>query len=220
MGVAERRAREKEQLRQSILDAASQLVVEEGHQNLSIRKIADRIEYAPSTIYLYFQDKFEILASICIEMFQELTRKLQRIEEEETDPMRGLRQGLRCYINFGLSNPSHYQVTFMTPMETLPEDHPGMKLLPDLYGLEALHCLQRSLQRAANAGLIRTDNLMATTQSVWLMIHGITSALVCMGKDEHFPWVPHEQLIEHHLDIVMRGLTCGAPGVAPGTAVQ
>src|SRR5450432_1396466 len=102
MGVTERRLREKEALRQSILDAASQLVVEQGHQNLSIRKIAEKIEYAPSTIYLYFEDKYEILASICIEVFEQLAEKLEELQRNEPDPLKMLKLGLRCYVDFGL----------------------------------------------------------------------------------------------------------------------
>ena len=57
MGVQERRAREKENIREEILDAARTLFVKEGYENVSIRKIAAKIEYAPGTIYLYFEDK-------------------------------------------------------------------------------------------------------------------------------------------------------------------
>ena len=56
MGIKERRAREKEQLRRQILSAARELFVNEGYENVSMRKIANKIEYSPTTIYLYFKD--------------------------------------------------------------------------------------------------------------------------------------------------------------------
>jgi len=60
MGVAERRAREKRKLKQQILDAARQLFVRDGYESASMRKIANKIEYSPATIYTYFKDKDEI----------------------------------------------------------------------------------------------------------------------------------------------------------------
>ena len=67
MGVHERRAREKKELRQEILDAARDLFLREGYENVSMRKIAEKIEYSPTTIYLYFQDKADLLDCICEE---------------------------------------------------------------------------------------------------------------------------------------------------------
>ena len=58
MGIKERQVRQKEVLRQDILDAARDLFIEEGYENTSMRKIAERIEYSPTTIYYYFKDKF------------------------------------------------------------------------------------------------------------------------------------------------------------------
>jgi AcrR family transcriptional regulator len=207
MGVTERRAREKEALRQSILDAASQLVVEQGHQNLSIRKIAEKIEYAPSTIYLYFQDKYEILASICVEVFDQLSDKLQQLQEEEGDAITQLRRGLRCYIDFGLANPSYYMVTFLTPWPDLPPDHPvAQNLSPDNAGMRTFGYLCSAIQRGIEEGLFRNEDVNMLAQATWLAMHGLTSGLICMGNDPVFPWVGHEALIEGQLDLLIRGL--------------
>ena len=207
MGVTERRIREKEALRQSILDAASQLVVEQGHQNLSIRKIAEKIEYAPSTIYLYFQDKYEILASICVEVFDQLSAKLLQLEETEGDSVTLFKQGLRCYIDFGLANPSYYMVTFMTPRPDLPPDHPVAESRgPDEAGVRAFGYLCAAIQRGIDEGTFRNEDANMLGQATWLAIHGMTSGLICMGNDSHFPWVDRESLIEGQLDLLVRGL--------------
>jgi AcrR family transcriptional regulator len=210
MGVSERRAREKEALRQSILDAATQLIVENGHENLSIRKIAERIEYAPSTIYLYFQDKFEILASICLEVFEKLTASLESIAEQSADPIDGLRQGLRCYIEFGLANPSYYQVTFMTPLPSMEEQEqpavPEGLLSPDQAGIRCYDCLRKAIQRGIDAGAIAQCDTHLLAQSTWLAIHGLTSGLICMGHDGAFPWVERQRLIEGQIDLLIRGM--------------
>ena len=81
MGVKERKARQKKFLRQEILDAASELFVKDGYENVSMRRIADKIEYSPTTIYLYFKDKAELLEQVCQETFARLKQVLVRIEE-------------------------------------------------------------------------------------------------------------------------------------------
>ena len=207
MGVNERRAREKEALRQSILDAASQLVVEQGHQTLSIRKIAEKIEYAPSTIYLYFADKYEILASICVEVFDQLSAQLQEIHGGEGGTLSKFRRGLRYYIDFGLANPSYYIVTFGTPWADLPVDHPvAVTRGPSEAGVRAFGYLCASIQVGIDEGIFRDEDPRMLGQAAWLAIHGMTSGLICMGRDPHFPWVGREELIEGQLDLLMRGL--------------
>ena len=72
MGTKERRAREKEQLRRQILVAARELFVNEGYESVSMRKkFANKIEYSPTTIYLYFKDKADLLDSVCKETLPE-----------------------------------------------------------------------------------------------------------------------------------------------------
>lgn len=207
MGVAERRAREKVALRQSILDAASQLVVEQGHENLSIRKIADKVEYAPSTIYLYFQDKYEILASICIEVFEILTEKLEALALEIEDPVEGLRQGLHCYVDFGLTHPSYYQVTFMTPIPELEATHPAKQLGPDQAGIRCYECLRKAIQKGIDSGAFDpAADAHVLAQATWLAIHGLTSGLICMGHDQKFPWVERQALIDGQIGLLLHGM--------------
>src|ERR1043166_3319015 len=113
MGVQERRARQKEGVREEILDAARTLFVKDGYESVSIRKIADKVEYAPGTIYLYFRDKAEILDRICEETFAKLIRKMEAIKQDTAAPLDKLRRGLNTYIQFGLENPNHYILTFI-----------------------------------------------------------------------------------------------------------
>src|SRR5215203_1044247 len=102
MGTKDRRIREKQDLRQEILDAARDLFVSEGYQAVSMRKIADKIEYSPATIYLHFRDKDELLDCLLEEAFAKLDRKLEaRIGDETTDPLELLRRGLLAYVAFG-----------------------------------------------------------------------------------------------------------------------
>src|SRR5512142_1445385 len=106
MGVQERRAREKQELREEILEAARQLFIHEGFENVSMRKIADKIEYSPTTIYLYFQDKSDLLDCVCEQTLSRLNDGLTQIRQRVADPFQRLRAGLRAYIDFGVEHPN------------------------------------------------------------------------------------------------------------------
>jgi AcrR family transcriptional regulator len=207
MGIAERRAREKEVLRSKIMDAATQLFVEEGFPNVSLRKIADRIEYSPATIYLYFKDKNDLFSSLCGETFSLLKEELERVERDEPDPLVGFRKGLRIYIDFGLEHPHHYLLTFCTPQAQIdiPVDTPEF-LETNRIGLETFDCLRRSLDRCRQAGVLQFDDLEAVSQTIWTFIHGTTSLLILSHNDPHFPWVTKERVIETSLDMIVRSL--------------
>src|SRR3982750_843662 len=103
MGLKQRREREKETLRQVILDAARDLFVNEGYENVSMRKIAEKIEYSPTTIYLYFQDKVDLLDFIVVETLTRLQDKLVAIRKAHPEPLEKMARGLRAYIEFGVN---------------------------------------------------------------------------------------------------------------------
>ena len=203
MGVKERKARQKKFLRQEIIDAASELFVKEGYEQVSMRRIAEKIEYSPTTIYLYFKDKAELLEQVCVETFSRLSHILGRLQEQPGDPIERLKRGLIAYIKFGLENPHHYRATFMTP---IPEGFdPEKYKQPDSPGMQAFDFLRRCVfdciaadkfQKSADAELI--------SQTLWAGIHGLTSLLItCEG----FPWVGREKLIHSMVDTLVAGVS-------------
>jgi AcrR family transcriptional regulator len=204
MGVRERRAREKRFLRQEILDAASELFVKEGFENVSMRRIADRIEYSPTTIYLYFKDKAELLESICQETFGKLIQRLTKILEQPGDPIERLKRGLLAYVEFGLENPHHYRSTFMTP---LPDEVDHEKYVkPEAAGIQAFDFLRRSVYDCIAAGKFKVKDAELASQTLWAGIHGVTSLLI---THTHFPWAGKEKVIRGMLDTLVAGLEVG-----------
>ena len=204
MGTQERRSREKQELRQRIQEAATELFVMDGYQNVSIRKIADRIEYAPSTIYLYFKDKEELIQSICNDMFAKLSEILLAIRQLDLAPNQKMAKCLRAYIEFGLAHPNHYVVTFCTPQLQYQHQQPNVDHDQIMNaGLQCFDLLRQGLQDALRAGTIRQINVEVTSQIVWAQIHGLTSLLVSM---QTFPWQDREMLIQDMVDSILRSL--------------
>jgi AcrR family transcriptional regulator len=203
MGVKERKARQKRFLRQEILDAASELFVKQGYENVSMRRIADRIEYSPTTIYLYFRDKAELLEQVCHETFSRLSQALERILAQPGDPVERLKRGLLAYIQFGLENPHHYRATFMMP---LPEEfHDRRHHLPDSPGMQAFDFLRRCVHDCISAGKFpsRTDAELVS-QTLWAGIHGVTSLLI---THESFTWAGKSKVIHSMVDSLVAGVS-------------
>ena len=201
MGVKERKLRQKKFLRQEILDAASELFVKEGYENVSMRRIADKIEYSPTTIYLYFKDKAELLEQVCHETFSRLSRHLTRILEQPGDPLERLRRGLIAYVHFGLENPHFYRATFMMP---IPEGFDKEKYArPDSPGLQAFDFLRRCVFDCISAGKMHPKDPELASQTLWCAAHGVTSLLITSTM---FPWVDKEQVIESVIDTMIAGV--------------
>src|SRR5450432_1900755 len=112
MGIAERKIRQKGEVKASILQAAWQLVEKEGWQSLSIRKIADAIEYSVPVIYDHFQNKEAILMEFAKEGFHLLSKKIQLAKEKYSDPAEQLRTIANAYWNFALKNKEYYQLMY------------------------------------------------------------------------------------------------------------
>src|SRR5215472_15981017 len=113
MGVKERREREKSETRDKILDAARELFVTEGYEGVSMRKVAEKIEYSPTAIYGYFADKNELFHELCRQDFARLQEVVAT--EMPRDPIERVRNIGRNYIQFGEGYPNHYIFMFMTP---------------------------------------------------------------------------------------------------------
>lgn len=201
MGVKERREREKENLREEILDAAREMFAAEGFQNVSMRKIADKIEYSPTTIYLYFKDKVDLLNQICEETFAQLSGEIEQFNSADEDPLENLRKGLRKYVDFGLEHPKHYEVTFIIPiMDYLGQDaHPYEGSM----GQRAFEYLRVQVLTCIEAGKIKAGDVDLISQTIWAAVHGITSLLI--GHAD-FPFVEKDKLVDSVIDTILSGL--------------
>jgi AcrR family transcriptional regulator len=110
MGIKERRERERQELRQAILVAARELASQEGWQAVTIRKVAERIEYSPPTIYEHFASKEVILLEIMRDGFRTLLADMRRATDSLTDPQARIFGLARAYWEFAWRHPELYQV--------------------------------------------------------------------------------------------------------------
>lgn len=200
MGIIERKERQKESLRQEILDAAREILLSEGFSQLTMRGIAKRIEYSPTTIYLYFKNKEELLYNLCDEVFKRLLDILEKAGVNETSALARLRAAMYSYIDFGLSEPDRYRIAFMADINPhinvqnfLEEGKNGYKLLLDF----------RRKVEAALAEVSSPLDPAHVVQVLWAHTHGIVSLLII---NPDFPWADRGELINTSLDIAIKGL--------------
>ena len=189
---------DKENLRQEIIDAGRELFVSEGYSNVSMRKIADRIGYSATTIYLYFKDKNDLLHQICEQTFARLAHNIISIEQLSDNPLGKLRSGLREYIYFGLKYPSQYEIVFITPLPIDLEME-----FEETNGKVAFDTLRKVVTECVLANLLKHNDIELLSQMLWCGIHGVTSLLI---KHEHFPFVERERLIDSLIDTLITGI--------------
>jgi len=202
MGIAERRAREKDALRHKILEAAVEMFVANGYESVTMRGIADRIEYSASTIYLYFKNKTELLGAICSETFETLIERLDEIEKRDLPPLDQFVAGLRCYIAFGLEHPHQYQLVFGN---TTPEECDELEE-PNRLGMQALEYLGRCIAKCQAAGVFPPADPMSDAIAIWMQLHGATSVMINDHGKYNFPWPSKEALVDRTVDLIVRGL--------------
>ena len=200
MGVKERRTREKEQLRRQILSAARELFVNEGYESVSMRKIANKIEYSPTTIYLYFEDKADLLDSVCKETLLDLLNTLERLKEDTGDPVEALRESGRAYVEFGLKYPQDYKLTFVIR----PQFQKGLGLQQGSVGERVFNYLRAMVSECIRQKAFRQVDVETTGQALWSAVHGVTLLLIDFSD---FPWTEKDKLIDMVIDTMIDGLT-------------
>jgi AcrR family transcriptional regulator len=181
----DRRERERAEFREEVLAAARKIVLEEGFDGLTMRKIADAIEYAPGTIYLYFESRDAIAFELCRAGFEQFYAALAPAAAE-TDPVVRFAELGRRYIAFGLENPETYRLIFMEDPKYMSTgfqekadaaDTPGHQALGILVGIFNELRAQKRLKSKADSQVL--------AETIWAAVHGIVSLkITCHGHPE------------------------------------
>jgi AcrR family transcriptional regulator len=204
MGTRERQEREREIVRRAIVDAARELFVAEGFGKVSVRKIAERIEYSPAAIYSYFPSKDDIFYALAEEGFRLLCDGLPP-KEEESDPLTILRRALFGLYRFSQAHPEYYALMF------LDREVPTLKGAAERIPLfaEMVQRMQGTMRRCIDEGIFPgvTDPI-AVFDLMKTAVHGAATATVC-GRLR--PGVRGEALAHDLIEIIIAGLRSGVP---------
>ena len=205
MGSTERRGREKRQVRDLILEAARELFVSQGYDAVTMRQIAQKIEYTPTAIYFHFKDKQQLINELCAIDFLTLARTFQHLAGVK-DPLERLQRMAYEYIDFGLKNPNHYRLLFMTPHPyRAPQENPTIQWgnpAEDAYAFlrsTVIECIAAGYMREG----YRDPELVA--QLTWSAVHGVTSLQIARRADPWIQWRSVQKITSAVLDAQLYG---------------
>jgi len=205
LGVKERQEREREAVSRAILDAARELFVTYGYQEVSIRKIADKIEYSPAAIYGYFPSKDDIFFALAEEGFRLLFSYGRGVEPRPSDdPTDTLRRMFWRYYEFSKEHPEYFALMFLDRSVPRIRDH------WDRFGFvgQMKHDMVTRIQQAVDAGACPADTPAHTVFRLLLTAaHGAAALRLC---DRLAPGEDGDALARASIDAALLGLRAGA----------
>lgn len=208
-----RRARERGQIRERILDAARELFAAEGYDAVTMRRLAQQIEYTPPVIYQHFADKATLMREICVQDFRTMAHAFNEVATIP-DPIERLRRLGEGYVEFALTHPNHYRLMFMTPR---PADgslatksellDPEAKGNPELDSYAFLRAVVDDAFRQRRFNPTLTDPALIA-HVLWQGLHGIVSMHIARSDDAWVEWRDPRETARLHIETMLRGLTC------------
>jgi AcrR family transcriptional regulator len=185
-----------EQLRDEILDATTDLLLETGHEKLvSIRSVAKRVGVTPPSIYLHFTDKDTLLDAVCARYFERLDEVMQQMARDyESTIDRLWAQGM-AYVRFALQTPELYRIA------TMGECRAGSYVDLTLNSSAFVH-LQDTVQALMDEGSYPQGDARVMGLELLTVAHGIAALLISR------PYLPFGD-VEEFADRVLRSVCCG-----------
>jgi AcrR family transcriptional regulator len=202
MGIKERQDRERQAVRESILEAARDLFVADGYRNVSIRKIAERIEYSPAAIYSYFPSKDDIFFALAEEGFRRLDAKV-RGASGNADPLEDVRTCWWAYYEFSKQEREFFQLMFVDrSVPQITEQWTGMAFVHQMLAFAAVR-----IQRCIDAGVFApgTDAMVA----MHLIWGALTGPAVIGSGCRLAPGEDPDALARDVLELIITGLAAG-----------
>ncbi len=203
MGIKERQGREREAVRRAILDAARDLFVTEGYANVSIRKIAERIEYSPAAIYGYFPSKDDIFFELAEEGFRLLAG-----DGPATctgDPLDRVRAILWRIYEFSREHPQYFALMFVDrSVPRITREYQRFAFLQDMK-----RQIVAQFQTCIDAGLLPAT--VRPFAAFRLLTSGLLGVAMMRMSDRLAPGENADDLARDILDVTLAGLRSGVP---------
>jgi AcrR family transcriptional regulator len=183
-------------LRDEILEAATELLLETGHaRSVSIRSVAQRVGVTPPSIYLHFADKDALLDAVCARCFEKLDVEMQRAASEHTSAVEVLRaQGL-AYVRFATQTPELYRIA------TMGEWRSGSNIDVTLDSSAFKH-MRATVDKLIEDGIYLRDDSTTVALELWSAAHGVAAMLIAKP---HLPYGDAQEFADRVLCSVLCG---------------
>lgn len=195
----EQSKRQNGDLRRLILDTTRHLLVQEGYQNLSMRKIARSIDYSATSIYLHFDSKDALLHALIDEGMMQLYEQLKATAAQHPeDPIERLEALCRQFITFGLENPEYYEIMFLLHPERM-ERYPAEKYRRARRNLDVIAA---TLSAGVERGVFEVEDPRVSASTIWASLHGAVSLMLAERIDVR---IEGEAFIESMIQQAIQG---------------
>ena len=199
MSIKDRKERERDERRDLILSAASEIITTEGIDNFSVRKLATKIDYSPSIIYHYFEDKDDIINQLMRRNYQKIISGLSVLEMSAEKPEQQIKDAIRNFINLALNMSDQYLSIMLNTSPQILE-HTSVLFKGASQHRKAVSMLCRSLQEIYTT--VDDDFIELTAQVIWTASFGL---IVRLMVEKNIDDEQRTRLIEHHLNIIIDG---------------
>lgn len=188
-------------LREDILDAASQLLVELGdEEKVTIRSVAAAVGVSPPSVYLHFPDKDTLIFEVCQQLFAALDHAIEQATTGVDDPIERMKARGLAYSRFGVDHPEHYRVLFMQKPGSAPEGFGSEQLMESA---AFAHLLENVIEILATGRLEPDLEAFPLAVELWALVHGCTSLLI---SHPTLGLPPVEDFVGQACDHMTRGL--------------
>lgn len=155
-----------------------------------MRRLADKIEYSPGTIYLHFADKAAVFEAVCEETFQQLSDLFDALVNSADTPIDALKNCCRAYVQFGLEHPAQYKVALLVDSRQTLAPEEVLQRFPR--AMQAFFKLRTTVGKCIAEGYLSDQDPDLRSQIIWAGLHGLTGLLIVKPS---FPWCEQEQLV-------------------------
>jgi AcrR family transcriptional regulator len=202
MMTTERQLRKQEEVRNIILEAARDIISQEGVKGLSIRKITNAIEYSPAIIYHYFKDKNEIIETLVGEGYQRILNSLSSVAKNENEPEKEIKEAFSKYIKATLDNKDEYMAVMLNDDPIVKQKtmilEKGISQRSRTIGM-----LSETLKRGIEQGRFAAFDVELTAQIMWTSAFGLIMKLMI---ETDIPKEQVDDLIENHFRTLFYGI--------------
>jgi len=175
-------ASKKEEIRAKIVSVSKELFINEGFENISIRKIAQKAECIPRTIYYYFENKRALLHYLWIDIFKMLSIECEKEIKGIDDPLEIIQVIYKKYVNYWLKNRDQYRVIFMIEDLNATSDHDAVILDMIKSSAEFIFIFERAVEACIKNKIFKEKNTDLTVQIFFLSAHGLASGLITKNR--------------------------------------
>lgn len=199
MSIKERRNHEKAEMKRKIMEAAIEIINQDGYENLSIRKIAVKIEYSPTTIYLYYKDKAQIITDMSNELYNRIINDVTNFTNENAllSIDKQVKEALLIFIKSLSSKPEMAKAIMYSGINvifaneyTVPTN-PGINLL----------------DKMLSTGIVQKIFRPNAANTSWMITSAILGFVLNIVENQIYLTDNFNQIAEDFVEILMRGIT-------------